>query len=183
VLAAVAVSTALVHAGGQPSLKRGRLLSTYDLENHSVVFIGSSFVNEIINELPEQPKFVFTRQPFIWASGIDDLAAGKQLSRRYTTERSPASRMILADYAVISCLRGLKPGRKILILAGLTTSGTAAAAEFATSPDGIAKMFQRLHEPPQGKLTWPGYFEYLLRAQLSHGLDVVRSECVASHSS
>jgi hypothetical protein len=183
VLAAVAVSTAMVHAGGHPSFKRGRLLTTYDLENHSVVFIGSSFVNDIINDLPDQPKFIFTRKPLLWASGIEDLgAAAKGSSSRYTTERSPDSRMIVADYAVISCLRSLKPGLRILILAGLTTSGTAAAAEFATSPDGIAEMSRRLSRPQASKPAWPGYFEYLLRTQVSHGIDVVRSECVASHS-
>lgn len=183
VLAAVAVSTAMIHAGGHPSFKRGRLLTTYDLENHSVVFIGSSFVNEIINELPDQPKFIFTRKPLIWASGIEDLGAGaKGSSSQYATERSPDSRMIVADYAVISCLRSLTPGRRILILAGLTTSGTAAAAEFATSSDGIAEMSRRLTRPSTGKPAWPAYFEYLLRTQVSHGIDVVRSECVASHS-
>src|SRR5260370_29364160 len=127
--------------GGHPFFRRGRLLTTYDLENHSVVFIGSLFVNDIINDLPDQPKFIFTRKPLLWASGIEDVgAAAKGSSSRYITERSPDSRMIVADYAVISCLRSLKPGLRILILAGLTTSGTAAAAEFATSPEGIAEM-------------------------------------------
>jgi hypothetical protein len=182
VLAAIDVSTALVHAGGQPSFKRGRLLTTYDLESHNVVFIGSPFVNEILNELPEQLKFVFTRKPYIWASAIDDLGVEKGTSHRYTVERSPDNGIILADYAVISCFRSLKPGRSILVFAGLTTSGTAAAARFASSPDGIAEMSRRLHRPSSGQPPWPGYFEFLLRAQLSHGLDVVRSECVASHS-
>lgn len=182
VLAAVDVLTALEHAGGQPSFKRGRLLTTYDLENHNVVFIGSPFVNEILNELPQQLKFVFTRKPYIWASAIDDLGDRKDASHRYTVERSPDNGIILADYAVISCFRSLKPGRSILVFAGLTTSGTAAAARFASSPDGIAEMSRRLQRPSAGQSPWPGYFEFLLRAQLSHGLDVVRSECIASHS-
>jgi hypothetical protein len=65
------------------------------------------------------------------------------------------------------------------MLAGLSTSGTAAAAQFATSLEGIAEMKQKLHSPNQAN-AWPRYFEYLLRVQLSRGLDVVRSECVAT---
>jgi hypothetical protein len=182
VLAATAISNAIIRTGGQPSLKRGRLLTTYDLETHNVVFIGSPFVNELLNEIPGHRKFVFMREPRIWESHIDDIAPQKDQPVSYSSERAHDTRVILSDYAVVTCLPGLKQNRKILILAGLTTSGTAAAAQFATSPDGIAEMARRLQRASQkDSQPWPSYFEFLIRAQLSHGLDVVQAECVASH--
>ncbi len=185
VLAAVAVSNALIHAGGQPSFKRGRLLTTYDLESHNVVFIGSPFVNEVLYDLPNQPKFVFDRSatpPKLWTSSrIEDAMAENGHQASYTVERAPDTQVLLFDYALISGLAGLKQGRRILILGGLTTSGTAAAAQFTTSSEGIAEMRRRIRGSPSSMEAWPGYFEYLIRVQLSRGLDVVRSECVATH--
>jgi hypothetical protein len=181
VLAATSVSNAIIRAGGQPSLKRGRLLSTYDLERHNVVFIGSPFVNEVLNELPTQANFVFRREPLLWTSHIDDVTSKNGLLHCYKVERSANTQVLLVDYAVVSSLPGLKPNREILVIAGLTTSGTAAAAQFATSPDGVAEMSRHLPRPAQNQKLWPKYFEFLIKAQLSHGLDVVQAEYVASH--
>jgi hypothetical protein len=184
VLAAVAVSNALLHAGARPTFKRGRLLTTYDLESHNVVFIGSPFVNEVLNDIPNRPKFVFTRAtvpPLLWTSKIEDTAAPNGHPASFSLERAPDTRVIVSDYAVISSLAGLKSGRRILLLGGLSTSGTAAAAQFVTSSDGISEMRRRLGSSIDLKDTWPAYFEYLLRVQLSRGLDIVRSECIASH--
>lgn len=182
VLAVTAISNAVIRAGGQPSLKRGRLLSTYDLEKHNVIFVGSPFVNEVLNDLPSQAKFVFRHGSLLWTGSIDDTAPAGASERSYKVERSAESGVLLTDYAVVSCLRGLKPNREILVVAGLTTSGTAAAAQFATSPDGIAEMSRRLHRTGQNGQPWPKYFEFLIKAQLSHGLDVIHAECVASHA-
>jgi hypothetical protein len=181
VLAATSISNALIRSGGQPSIKRGRLLSTYDLEKHNVVFVGSPFVNEVLNDLPVQPNFLFRRAPLLWSSYIDDVTAKNRQARSYRVERSADTGVLLADYAVVSCLQGLKQNRQVLVIAGLTTSGTAAAAQFATSPDGVTEMSRRLHRSGQNGQPWPRYFEFLIKAQLSHGLDVVHAECVANH--
>lgn len=181
VLAAASISNAIIRAGGQPSLKRGRLLSTYDLEKHNVVFVGSPFVNEVLNDLPVQAKFTFRSSAQLWTAHIDDSAPEIGYARSYRIERSADRRTLLTDYAVVSCLSGLKPNRKILVIAGLTTSGTAAAAQFSTSPDGVAEMSRRLGRTANTNPTWPKYFEFLIKAQLSHGLDVVHAQCVASH--
>ena len=180
VLAATAVSSAITRAGGQPSLKRGRLLSTYDLDTHNVVFIGSPFVNEVLNDLPGKTRFVFKRGAHLWQGHIDDLTPAAGKPRSYSVERSADTGVLLTDYAVVSCLRGLNQNREILMVAGLTTSGTAAAAQFLTSSEGLADMSRLLRRSEKDKRGWPKYFEFLIKAQLSHGLDVVHAECIVS---
>jgi hypothetical protein len=185
VIGAVAVSKALERLGAHPSFKRSRLLTTYDLQNHNVIFLGSPFVNQILNELPGSPNFVFkpaSSGPMLWRSSIQNKRPKPGEMTNYLVERDP-SQVILADYAVISLLPGLAPGKGILVLAGLTTSGTEGSADFATSVRGIAEMAERL--PGRGTSqarVWPSSFEYLLKVHLSHGVDIIQSDCLASRT-
>jgi hypothetical protein len=186
VTAAVAVSKALERVGAHPSFKRCRLLTTYDLQNHDVIFLGSPFVNQILNELPGSPNFVFktaASAPRLWNSRIENKQPQRGEMQKYEIERDPQSQVILADYAVISLLPGLAPGKNILVLAGLTTSGTEGAAEFATSMRGINEMAERLPQRGSPPLrSWPSFFEYLLKVRLSHGVDIIQSDTVASRT-
>jgi hypothetical protein len=187
VAAAVAVSKALERIDVHPSFKRCRLLTTYDLRNHDVIFLGSPFVNQILNELPGSPNFVFktaVSAPRLWSSYIENKKPQRREMRKYEIERDPQSQVILADFAVISLLPGLAPGKNILVLAGLTTSGTEGAAEFATSMRGINEMTERLPQQSGPPLrSWPSSFEYLLKVRLSHGVDIIQSDSIASRSS
>ncbi len=180
-LAALSVQNAITRAGGKPMFKRGRLLTTYDLETHNVVFIGSPFVNEVMDDLPNRPRFLFTRNDAnhrLWSARIEDTAHARNAPEFYSIERAPESGTIVSDYAIITGLPGLKPNRRILILAGLTTSGTAAAARCASSPEDLLAMQHRL---PGAHGTWPPYFEFLLKVQLNRGLDVVSWRTIAAH--
>jgi hypothetical protein len=186
VAAAVAVSKALERVGAHASFKRCRLLTTYDLQNHDVIFLGSPFVNQILNELPGSPNFIFKTAPSaprLWTSRIENKQPERGEMTKYEVERDPQSQVILTDYAVISLLPGLAPGKNILVLAGLTTSGTEGAAEFATSMRGVTEMADRLprHRGVQAG-AWPSSFEYLLKVHLSHGVDIIQSDTVASRT-
>ena len=187
VIAAVSVSKALERVGAHASFKRSRLLTTYDLQNHDVIFLGSPFVNQILNELPGSPNFVFkpaSSAPWLWTSRIENKQPQGGEMTKYEIERDPQSQVILTDYAVISLLPGLAPGKNILLLAGLTTSGTEGAAEFATSLRGVREMAGRLphHGAPRSRV-WPSSFEYLLKVHLSHGVDIIQSDGIASRTS
>lgn len=66
-----------------------------------------------------------------------------------------------------------------MILAGLTTSGTEAAAQFVTSPEGIQLMEKALpNHHSSNKFGYP-VFQFLLKVSLDHGLDVLHTECIA----
>ena len=48
------------------------------------------------------------------------------------------------DYAVIALVPGIDPARSVLILAGTTTFGTQAAAEYVCRQDSLAELLRRL---------------------------------------
>ncbi len=169
--------------GVHPLLKRGRVITTYDLESHNVIFLGSPFVNKILNQIDGEANFVFRTeaQASIWGGAIHNLHPLKGESQLYSIERDANSQALKTDYAVVTSLPGLAPSKKILVLAGLTTSGTQAAAQFVTSPSGMEALTTRLERTIHTK-QWPRHFEFLLRVTLDHGLDVLRVDCIASRT-
>jgi hypothetical protein len=184
VMSSSVLTSQFVRMGVHPILKRGRVITTYDLESHNVIFLGSPFVNRILNQVEGNANFVFRgapRTPSIWGGAIHNLHPLSGESRLYSLERDPKSRALQADYAVVSAQPGLAPSKKILVLAGITTSGTQAAAQFVTSPAGMEAMLTRLEQATHTR-RWPSHFEYLLRVTLDHGLDVLRTECIASRT-
>ncbi|MDQ2946595.1 MAG: hypothetical protein M3Y27_11730, partial [Acidobacteriota bacterium] len=136
VLGSVSIVDTLARLGVHPSFKRSRLVTTYDLQTHNVIFLGSPSVNPILNELPPPPGFGFAfanTRPFLWRTRIDAVKPALGEPANFVIERDPGSGVLRTDYATISLLPGIAPGRRILVLAGLTTSGTQAAAEAVTS--------------------------------------------------
>jgi len=187
VMEAVAVTEALRRVGAHPSYKRSKQISTQDLSNHNAVFLGSPFVNQILNDLPRPQNFVFTppfSRPLLWTARIVNTHPQPGEAAAYAIERAPGTQVIRTDYGVVALLPGLMPNRKILILAGLTTSGTQAAAQFAASLPGVKEMKRRLlGKQNSDGAKWPLSFEYLLRTRLNQGVDIVQSECLASRFS
>lgn len=184
VQAAVAISHALSGLTGRLPFKRSRLVTAYDLHNHNVIFLGSPAVNAILYDLPQPKDFVFRSAaafPFLWRSHFDNLQPAAGESASYALERDPSTGVLRADYASITLLPGIAPGRKILVLAGLTTSGTEAAAESLTSRHGVLELAGKLGvQNPADPKKWPEAFQSLLRAELSRGLDVIQSKPVAA---
>jgi hypothetical protein len=175
----------LVRMGLHPMLKRGRVITTYDLESHNVIFLGSPFANKILSQIEGNANFVFrdaSKRPSVWGGAIRNLHPLAGESKAYSLERDTNTLAFKADYAVVTSLPSITSPRKILVLGGLTTSGTQAAAQFATSPTGVAAMSARLGQKRTRSTQWPSHFEYLLRATLDHGLDLLRTECLASRT-
>lgn len=182
VTAAVAINNVLSSLGARPSVKRGGLVTAYDLRNHNVIFLGSPFVNRILTELPRPAGFVFLASPTaqLWNSSIQNLHPAAGEPQEYRVERNAGNGVLLTDFGTIDLLPGISPGRRILILAGLTTSGTEAAADAAAGLRGIAEMEKALGVGKNGTKKWPESFQTVWRVQLSRGLDVIDSKLVAS---
>ena len=83
--------------------------------------------------------------------------------------------MIKADYAIFSVLPGSAPDRRIMVLAGLTTSGTQGAADFACSPTALSSLRKMLGS----REAFPRYFQCVLRVETSKGLDAMQVRLVA----
>jgi hypothetical protein len=88
---------------------------------------------------------------------------------------SPSSQSVNEDYAVVGLEPGLDPARAMLILAGTTTVGTQAAAEYVCRADSLAELLLRLGVSKPSDLK---PFEALLRTRVTHGVPV-KTELVA----
>ncbi len=187
VLATYRLANLLTKLGAKVQPKRSGLITVDDLKNHDVIFLGSPFDDQVLAEMHLPQRFSFeqpTRPPVLWRGRIvDHKATPSQIS--YGIERDPQSQVIRADYALFDVLPGPVPGHRIIVLAGITTSGTEGAAEFATSADGLSKILalgtnsqnksgddKSRKDRGAGK-TFPQYFESLLRVEAEKGLEAI----------
>ncbi|HEV2418110.1 MAG TPA: hypothetical protein VGX94_09915 [Terriglobia bacterium] len=177
------------------SVERSQLVTTDDLRTQNVIFLGSIIENPVLLGLPLNQNFVFTqpqKAPTLWRARIVNLHPQPGEAASYGVERDSKTQVLLADYALVSFLPGVAPGREIAILAGLTTIGTQAAAQFITSPSGATDLMAHLDQsgqidkPGSGKTatshpsakTFPRYFQALLRVEI-HKDEILKIQYVA----
>ncbi|MGH9846550.1 MAG: hypothetical protein ACREEM_48245 [Blastocatellia bacterium] len=158
-------------------LKRSLLLNWDDLKTENIVVLGSPAENFFLRDLPQKQDFIF--KPMEEENGKKSFGIlnprprpGEQ--QKYLAKQDGPSRsQISEDYAVISSLRGLDEKKHLLILAGITTLGTQAAAEYVTKPDYIRELISHLNTAPanvQPKL--PRNFQALVKVRVNGGVPV-----------
>src|SRR5947209_3271854 len=103
-------------------VKRSRLVTTDDLSRHDFIFLGSTRANELLLGLPLRQDFIFNwpRSGGMWEGRITNLHPQNGEAKYYDIERDPKTHALRNDYALISCLPGLAPHRRNVVLAGLT---------------------------------------------------------------
>jgi hypothetical protein len=142
--------------GRSVSLKRGELLTWDEAQNANLIFVGAPAANLGLRELSPLTHFRFGDGD----GAIENLeqAAGEEKS--YFRSSFPYT----SDYAVVAFVPGFRPERRIALLAGTTTYGTQAAAEFACREDQVAALLAKL-----GK-SHPEQFEALLHVRITRGV-------------
>jgi hypothetical protein len=84
--------------------------------------------------------------------------------------------MVSEDYALISMLRGVEANRKMLILAGVTTYGTQACAEYVSKPDTLRQLTQHLNiSADSSRPRLPSFYQVLLRVKIDGSVPVQTS--------
>jgi hypothetical protein len=125
--ASVKVASLLSQDKQNFDIRSGEDIAFDDLRQFPAVLIGS-FDNRWTMLLNDDLQF-------IWVLGgvlsIRDVSSNE---RQWVPVRSPDGKVV-ADYAIVTRLLSSKTGQPLLILAGITDSGTRAAAEFVTSPE------------------------------------------------
>ncbi|HEY9233138.1 MAG TPA: hypothetical protein VIS78_13375, partial [Blastocatellia bacterium] len=164
-------------AGRSMRVKRSLLLTWDDLKANDIVILGSPAENDLLRELPQQQDFVFrmTRgSNDISAFGVVNTKPGTDEQGIYLAKQEGPSRsQISEDYAVISLLKGLDENRRLLILAGITTFGTQAAAEYVTRPEHIKELIAHLNVAPPGEPPrLPPFFQVLVKVKVNGGVPV-----------
>jgi hypothetical protein len=176
VLAVNRLTSILAALGANVIVKRSRLVTVDDLRNHDVIVLGSPFENQALGEVHLPQRFAFHQPhdpPLLWTGRILDNKASGSQPPFYVLERDPDHHVIRADYALFNVMPGPAPGRRIITLAGLTTSGTQGATEFATSEAGLQRILDALGSHSEGRRTLPRYFECLVRVDAAKGLDAL----------
>ncbi len=151
-------------------VKRGSLFSLDDAKNNDLIFVGSPAENLTLLEIPGTQEFVFRRVasgPRKGDLGIFNMHPLPGEQPVYMA--SPSGQPTTEDYAVVSLGPGLDPTRSMLILAGTTTIGTQAAAEYVSRADRLSELLQRLHVSKAEELK---PFEALLHVKIAQGVPV-----------
>jgi hypothetical protein len=151
-------------------VKRGSLFSLDDAKNNDLIFIGSPAENLTLLEIPGTKEFIFQRVESGARKGdLGVLNVHPQPGEPPIFMASRSGEPTIEDYAVIGLVPGLDPARPMLILAGTTTIGTQAAAEYVCRPDDLADLLQRLGVSRAADLK---PFEALLRVKITRGVPV-----------
>jgi hypothetical protein len=159
-------------------IKRGSLFTLDDAKNSDLIFVGSPAENLTLRELPSTQDFVFQRLTSGPRKG--DLAlmnVHPQADEAKEFIATPSAQQLTEDYAVIGLEKGLNPSHSVLILAGTTTMGTQAAAEFVCRQNSVEQLLLRLSVSSSGQLR---PFEAVLRVKIVRGVPV-ESQIVALH--
>lgn len=149
-------------------LKQSRTLSAEDLKNHNVILLGGSWVNEWSGKLPDNEDFVYTNN-----STIVNLNPRAGEEPEYKPRFDPRSGNLLVDYALITLKPNLTEGNKVMVLSGIYSQGTEAAAEFVTNAKHLEQLNQLLSQRKR-----PGgteHFQALLKVGVENGIPTVIS--------
>ncbi|HEX4947880.1 MAG TPA: hypothetical protein VFZ34_14505 [Blastocatellia bacterium] len=158
-------------------VKRSLLLTWDDVKVDNLVVLGSPAENLFLLDLPQPQDFVFRWVKdedghFVNAIVNTNPQPGEQeLYRAKHYGNSPSH--VSEDYAVVSLLQGLSEKHRIMILAGINTFGTQAAAEYVTQPEYIKDLITHLNLAPAGELPQlPHYFQILLKVKVNGGVPI-----------
>ena len=150
-------------------LKRSHLVTWDEARDRNLIFIGAPSQNEALKVVPSTTEF--TISPTLLAPGIVNEHPRPGEPALYPREPAPEAH----DYAIIALVPGTRSERWMMVLSGLTTHGTEAAAEFAANPDGAAEL---LRSATKDGVVHP--FEAVIEVSVSAGVPV-RSRLLTIH--
>lgn len=190
-LESVAMLTGLFsQMGMKPIIKTSRNITPDDLQQHTVILLGSPFQNIAVAQLLASGDFAY-RNPDSrreqWRAEITNAHPEANESPAYHTERDPDTQVLKRDYSLISIQPGVVEGHHIAVIGGLDTKGTEGATRFLISNSGIEKLTAALAAKglsidgkSPGKDAMPS-FQALVLVHLEKGDQVLSTELEAVH--
>lgn len=148
------------------TLKQSRTVSAEDLKSQNIVALGSVWVNNWSSKLPFKQEFVYTDQ--VTVENLNPLP-GEQREYRPTFDEQTGQ--LNEEYALITIgpnISGRSGRDLVMVLAGLHSEGTAAAAEYVTSKQYLSEFNQRLVKAGGGQP--PKYYQALLKVGVDNGI-------------
>lgn len=146
-------------------LKRGRLLNWDDTKDRDVIFLGSPAEDLPLRELPPDHDFTFRRVPGPVGPADLGLINLHPLPGEQTIYFGSKNPPITHDYALIE-FSSSAWAHHMLMLAGTTTFGTQAAAEFVCREDKLAGLLSHFDK----KHRRMGAFSAVLKVTIAGGV-------------
>lgn len=171
-IAATRIAEFLTHSGGAFVIKRSRIVSYEDIKNQNVIFLGGTGQNLVLRELPIPQELTFVPAPadqVPMGSFIRDLHPPTGQPANYKLQLDPSTGAIQVEYGLISFLPGISPGQDLLVFAGITTLGTQAAADFATSERSL-RVLESMRAAARSPKPGSRYFQALLEVKVRDGV-------------
>jgi hypothetical protein len=179
VVATGRIAQLLSRAGQEFLVKRSRIASYEDVRNRNVVFLGASLEDSMLGKLPVDSDLVFEEPKggeFVGRLLIRDRHPEEGAPSMYEFKRDERTKALQSEYALISLLPSVSPNHYILVLAGLSTLGTQAAAEFAASEESMLTL-EKLRPASLDNDVRSSYFQALLEVQIRDGI-AVKTNCL-----
>jgi hypothetical protein len=158
------VTDLLRTAGKSVQLKRSRTVSAEDLKNNHVILLGSVWANEWSGKLAIQEDFVVTNRASI---ETHEPLPGEE--KEYRSRFDENTGLLLEDYALVTVRPNIAEGNVVMVLAGLRSAGTEAAAEYVTTKTHLHELNDRLRKMG-GADGPPKYYQALLRVGVENGI-------------
>ncbi|MEZ5362249.1 MAG: hypothetical protein R2748_07870 [Bryobacterales bacterium] len=118
-------------------LKRAQLVDWDEVVDVHVVYLGGPAANPQVADLGVPANFVFEREP---ASAGEQYLIRNRAARPGEPAAYAADTPLTQDFGIIRLTRGFRSDRWTLLLAGITTFSTSAAAEVVVDPDSLGRI-------------------------------------------
>jgi hypothetical protein len=152
----------LQSSGEKTILKQSRNIGPEDLKQSDVILLGSVYSNQWSKPLSIHENFVYTKH-----GTIENLNPRPDEQREYRPVFDPSSSLLVEDYALISVTPGVAGDHTIMVLAGLYSEGTQAAAEFVTTNHSLQELNQRLQQVAD-KAGASRYYQAMLKVRVEN---------------
>jgi hypothetical protein len=186
------LSTLFAQMGLKPTVKTSRNITPDDLQQHTVILLGSPFQNIAVAQLLAPGDFAFQNPDSRreqWRAQIVNAHPALNESSAYHTERDLDTQMLTRDYSLISVQPGVVAERNIAVLGGLDTKGTEGVTRFITSRSGVEQLSAALAAKglslPDGRSAGRDgmpRFQALELVHLEKGDQVLSTELAAVHA-
>jgi hypothetical protein len=155
------IATLFNKMGKNVVLKQSRTVSAEEFKNHDAILLGSGWVNEWLESVP-------VRKCFTYGAGAaiinHNLPPGQK--QKYEARYDEETGRLIEDYAVITVKPGISERKTVIVVSGMHSAGTQAAAEYITDEQYLADLNRRLLELSD---SFPRYFQVLLRVSVDNG--------------
>jgi hypothetical protein len=151
-------------AGKSVVVRQSRTASAEDLKNHNVVLLGSVWVNQWSGKLPTREDFVYTLD-----ATIENRSPQPGEETVFRPEFDERTGELITDYALITVKPNISNRNTVMVVAGVHSEGTEAAAEFVTNDSHLVTLNGRLADAGNGNAPLK-YYQALLKVGVENGI-------------